>query len=76
MKPRRIAYHAESNRDAWEIGEDVYIAPAGSELDTYRLPMGRRWESSMSHFHTYFSAAFIPAGWRWLTVAESMKKGA
>ena len=39
----------------WQAGDDVYRAPVDAKLDTYRLPMGRRWECSIAHWQRFRS---------------------
>jgi hypothetical protein len=48
--PAAIRLATGEGTDFWRISAEVYRAPAGAELDTYGLPMGRRWECGFSHW--------------------------
>ncbi|MGA1199888.1 MAG: hypothetical protein ACO36I_25615 [Candidatus Latescibacterota bacterium] len=41
-------------RGFWKIGNDVYRASVKGQMDTYGLPMDKRWESSYEHFARYW----------------------
>ena len=64
----RLALDPESRKiasadecDFWKIGKEIFRVKIPYELDTWGLPMGRRWECSEAHWiifrHTVFSWA-------------------
>jgi hypothetical protein len=52
----------------WLVGTEVYRAPTGAEMDTWNLPMGRRWERSVLHWTRFRAVVYDWA----LNVAEEV----
>lgn len=57
VTPNTIAIHPATGRAA-VLGYDaqVYIVPADR-------PLAERWESSLTHWETYWETVHVPAGW-------------
>ena len=49
----------------WQVGDQVYRAPASGGMDTDGLPMGAAWECSRTHWDHYRRSVYT-----WVTDCE------
>ena len=49
---------------AWQIGDEVYLAPFDSPIDSTGAPTAARWESTLAHWQRYWTSVhsdrFLP----------------
>jgi hypothetical protein len=55
---KRIMVSFKRDREAWMIGDQIYLAPINTNTDANGHPMASRWECSVAHWDNYRDTVF------------------